>query len=1182
MKMKALLACLVIFFSVNTQICFADDFDIISQRLYHAALYNPTKAQVDAVRNVLTANGSFSDLNYSSSTPDLTVHLTRLYTLAAAYQSSGNFYYRNAAVKAQYFSSLQFWVTTNHTPSNWWFREIGYPKTLGSSFILMSAELKSENTSLLTSTVSYLRFAYLNNKNMEGANGADKIAGAFPSSVVMKNAAELNKYTNQITSLIAIQNTGNGIEADYLFAAHSIGGRQVYGSYSTEYMQSILNYIIYVKDTFCDVPVSSYTLLEDFTIEGIQWYMYKRHIDPNQTGRKTSSIKGIDAIPANIKKLADLQTPRTALVSAAYDRVQRGAQAATFLSGNKMFWRFDYMIHRRQNYFVSSRMISTRTSGLESGDGDGNNNYYGGSGLNFIFRTGKEYEGNYFTVFNYRQFPGITVEQDNATLPLVDWSVGAGGGNNFAGGVSDGTYGAAGMIHNRRNVTARKSWFYFENEYVALGSGITQANGTANVFTTLNQSLQKETVSYSKNNSQQTLAMGSGSVTSTNPDWIFQDSIAYVNLDPSSAFKISSDTRSGTNIFTVGVDHGKNPGNATYAYVVYPNTSIASTTSYKANLPLQILSNTSAVQAVYHKTLKLTQAVFYVAGSLTLANGKVVTVNAPSAILIKEVGNNYDITVANPLCEKSNPASLIVTLNAPLQGSGVTWNGIVSTIVVALPQGNYAGQSVKKSVTAWVNTCIPASASSNDGNVPANVLDNNLSTRWSADGSGQWIQLCLNEARAVDKVDVAFYSGNTRVTTFDVLTSTDEQTWSNALLKVKNTGTSLALERFTFSIRTAKYIRIIGYGNTVNTWNSITEIAIPAVTPVNINPVVTLTAPTTHSSFTAPTSFSIAASASDADGSINKVEFFNGVVRLGEDVTSPYTYTWSGVGAGTYNISAKATDNLGAFAYSATAVVNVTAAVNQLPVVSLTAPASNSSFTAPTTLSITASASDADGNIVKVEFFNGSVKFGEDATAPFAYNWSNVPAGNYSLTARATDNLGAKATSAVRVITVVPPVTDNCSGIPLYVENGGYAAGSSVKQAGVKYQCKPWPYSGWCNGAAWAYTPGTGAYWQDAWTSLGSCQARTGTFNEQEGFKFNCIPNPFNERTSIQLEIEESDYLVIEMVDQIGRKISTLYNGSVEAGLKEIEFNSSDLKNGIYFCKVQLLNRTSVHRVVKL
>ncbi len=72
-------------------------------------------------------------------------------------------------------------------------------------------------------------------------------------------------------------------------------------------------------------------------------------------------------------------------------------------------------------------------------------------------------------------------------------------------------------------------------------------------------------------------------------------------------------------------------------------------------------------------------------------------------------------------------------------------------------------------------------------------------------------------------------------------------------------------------------------------------------------------------------------------------------------------------------------------------------------------------------------------------------------------------------------------------ITVNGSTGGNCANTPQYVENGGYTAGSVVKNAGSRYECKPWPYSGWCNGAAWAYGPGTGTYWQDAWTLVDAC-----------------------------------------------------------------------------------------------
>jgi endoglucanase len=122
--------------------------------------------------------------------------------------------------------------------------------------------------------------------------------------------------------------------------------------------------------------------------------------------------------------------------------------------------------------------------------------------------------------------------------------------------------------------------------------------------------------------------------------------------------------------------------------------------------------------------------------------------------------------------------------------------------------------------------CELVTASANDGNVPANVLDNNLSTRWSANGDGQWIQFCLNTATTVNGVQIAFYNGNARSSRFDVLTGNDGTNWTTAASGLQSSGTTLNLETFTFSGRTAKYVRIVGHGNSVNTWNSYTEVKI--------------------------------------------------------------------------------------------------------------------------------------------------------------------------------------------------------------------------------------------------------------------------------------------------------------------------------------------------------------------
>ena len=88
------------------------------------------------------------------------------------------------------------------------------------------------------------------------------------------------------------------------------------------------------------------------------------------------------------------------------------------------------------------------------------------------------------------------------------------------------------------------------------------------------------------------------------------------------------------------------------------------------------------------------------------------------------------------------------------------------------------------------------------------------------------------------------------------------------------------------------------------------------------------------------------------------------------------------------------------------------ASLNLPPSVSLTNPPDNSKFSAPASIVLQASAND-DGSVTNVQFFSGPALLGSDDTAPFAFTLSNVAAGNYLFTARAHDNSGLSATSAV-------------------------------------------------------------------------------------------------------------------------------------------------------------------------
>src|SRR5229473_600857 len=177
---------------------------------------------------------------------------------------------------------------------------------------------------------------------------------------------------------------------------------------------------------------------------------------------------------------------------------------------------------------------------------------------------------------------------------------------------------------------------------------------------------------------------------------------------------------------------------------------------------------------------------------------------------------------------------------------------------------------------------------------------------------------------------------------------------------------------------------------------------------------VTLTAPAAGALYNAPAAITLSAIARTRQKNhpIVKVEFFQGTKLIGT-VRGPrarnqYTLNWTGVAAGRYTLVAKATNDKGKTDLSE----SVSITVNALPSVSITAPANNAILTAPATFAVTASASDSDGSIAKVEFYRGATLIGTATSAPYSVTLSDAAAGVLNLTATAIDNRGASSISA--------------------------------------------------------------------------------------------------------------------------------------------------------------------------
>jgi hypothetical protein len=204
----------------------------------------------------------------------------------------------------------------------------------------------------------------------------------------------------------------------------------------------------------------------------------------------------------------------------------------------------------------------------------------------------------------------------------------------------------------------------------------------------------------------------------------------------------------------------------------------------------------------------------------------------------------------------------------------------------------------------------------------------------------------------------------------------------------------------------------------------------PDTTP----PVVQIVAPANSSNVNAGSTVSLAATASDTQGTVTAVDFYRNGTLLGRAVPvagapNRYAFFWSANALGQHGITARATDNAGNESTSAAITINVVNPTpepppNTPPTIAIVAPSANATLTL-SPISLSGSVSDSDGTVRKVEFFanNQSVGSRDVSTSQgtISLTWRPRAAGTYQISARATDNRGATTTSSAVQVTLRAP-----------------------------------------------------------------------------------------------------------------------------------------------------------------
>jgi chondroitin AC lyase len=387
-----------------------------------------------------------------------------------------------------------------------------------------------------------------------------------------------------------------------------------------------------------------------------------------------------------LSMLGNQPTPRQKEFQAFVARVRK--EAAMEFQGNKQFWSSDFMAHRRTGFYTSVKMLSTRMQNGELVNGEGKKSQHLSDGVNLLYLTGDEYK-DIFPVWDWTKLPGTTAIQ--GTLEAGEKNpIGAHGTTPFVGGVSDSVYGMAAMELSRGKLTGKKAWFFFDDSFLCLGTGIRLSDDAEHsVATDVNQTRLAGDVFTSQ--SRQSVTAGTHSYRPGEIGWVYHDHVGYV-LGPESRVSLSigsqtgkwSDIGTGADqtielpVFNLWIDHGYSPDDGTYHYIVLPGAS-AKQTEARANRPaIHVLSNNRDIQAAWNDINKVAMSAFYRPGSLATPIGRI-SVDQPCLLMLEEVADGWKITVANPenqqLTVKVRVESAIRTIDLPagaLAGSSVT------------------------------------------------------------------------------------------------------------------------------------------------------------------------------------------------------------------------------------------------------------------------------------------------------------------------------------------------------------------------------------------------------------------------------------------------------------------------------------------------------------------------------
>ena len=589
----------------------------------------------------LLSDGTWSDINYSDS-PDGSwspwAHTQRLMVMARAYQTPGQPFYKSRTLLAQIDASLaqvrRFYGATILPLGNWWFWTMGIPLDLGPTLVLMRGEIDPNTYDDLVAAIHLRIGTSPTSRGLVGPTptGQNLVWSCFThlSLALLRDDQAMLASVGTAMSSVARPTNGDGIKRDRSFHQH---GPQLYtGGYGGAFANAVAQYALITRATSIGLNAEALASFNDYIADGVAWSLYGDYFDVSVVGREVSrpTTTGFNGLAA-LLQASEIESPRTAEIRAAAAKmleswngtmgvelaglaakIETARYSGRWPSGHRHYFASDYTVHRREGWFASVKMFSTRTKSGESTNGENLLGARQSDGRFYLVLKGNEYFGReIFPSLDWSRLPGTTVE---LKADAANNSYGF-GRNTLAGGTSDGRNGVTAMELAALNstLTAKKAWFFFDDSIVFLTNSITSSSANQ-VETIVNQ--------WPLMNANAPLTRGA--------DWASLENVGYW-FPTSTDIRVSRASRTGswaalggntdstpkTHPFaTLAFEHGTAPVNATAEYVIVPNITSTQMRDWAAARPLLILANNERVSAVRDTRTGATGITFWVAGAI--------------------------------------------------------------------------------------------------------------------------------------------------------------------------------------------------------------------------------------------------------------------------------------------------------------------------------------------------------------------------------------------------------------------------------------------------------------------------------------------------------------------------------------------------------------------------------------